>query len=307
MKIYSAPLQGFTEAPWRTAHQAVFGGVDAYYAPFVRLEKEGIRKKDRRDLSGAANDSIRLIPQLIAATPDEMKSLIDFIAGLGWHEIDINLGCPFPPIALRHRGSGILPYPDEAAALLRVVAEYPDLQFSVKMRPGYVSSDEWKALLPMLNETRLERIVMHPRIGKLQYKGIPDQEVFAEFYEAVKHPLVYNGDLHTTDEIDSIIGMFPDLEGIMLGRGLLARPSLASEYQSGETLSDQELYAKVLEMHNRLLTHYSEALEGGEAQLLNKMKTLWEYLLPDLDKKVHKMIRKSTSMQKYLSAINQIY
>ena len=38
MKLYAAPLQGFTEAPWRNFHEEVFGGIDAYYTPFVRIE-----------------------------------------------------------------------------------------------------------------------------------------------------------------------------------------------------------------------------------------------------------------------------
>ena len=40
MKLYAAPLQGFTEAPWRNFHEEVFGGIDAYYTPFVRIERE---------------------------------------------------------------------------------------------------------------------------------------------------------------------------------------------------------------------------------------------------------------------------
>lgn len=45
MKLYAAPLQGFTEAPWRNLHQEVFGGIDAYYTPFVRMEKGEFRNK----------------------------------------------------------------------------------------------------------------------------------------------------------------------------------------------------------------------------------------------------------------------
>ena len=48
MKLYAAPLQGFTEAPWRNLHQEVFGGIDAYYIPFVRMEKGEFRNKDVR-------------------------------------------------------------------------------------------------------------------------------------------------------------------------------------------------------------------------------------------------------------------
>lgn len=45
MKLYAAPLQGFTEAPWRNLHQEVFGGIDAYYTPFVRMEKGEFRNR----------------------------------------------------------------------------------------------------------------------------------------------------------------------------------------------------------------------------------------------------------------------
>lgn len=45
MKLYAAPLQGFTEAPWRNFHEEVFGGIDAYYTPFVRIERGGFRNR----------------------------------------------------------------------------------------------------------------------------------------------------------------------------------------------------------------------------------------------------------------------
>ena len=56
--LYAAPLQGFTELAWRNAHAQVFGGIDAYYTPFVRLEKGEIRNKDKRELLPAGNTSI---------------------------------------------------------------------------------------------------------------------------------------------------------------------------------------------------------------------------------------------------------
>jgi tRNA-dihydrouridine synthase len=72
MKLYAAPLQGFTEAPWRNLHQEVFGGIDAYYTPFVRMEKGEFRNKDVREIASENNTVSRLIPQLIASTPAEL-------------------------------------------------------------------------------------------------------------------------------------------------------------------------------------------------------------------------------------------
>lgn len=62
MKLYAAPLQGFTEAPWRNLHQEVFGGIDAYYTPFVRMEKGEFRNKDVREIASENNTVSRLIP-----------------------------------------------------------------------------------------------------------------------------------------------------------------------------------------------------------------------------------------------------
>ncbi len=305
MKQYVAPLQGFTEAPWRNAHHEIFGGADAYYTPFVRLEHGEFRSKDVRDVSPENNAVPHLVPQLIASKPDELARLAELFCSMGYRKADINLGCPFPLMTGKHKGSGILPHPDEVRALLDELPHHPDVKFSIKMRLGLENVDEWRALLPMLNAAPLERIVLHPRIGRQQYKGTPDREAFASFYEACAHPLVYNGDVQSVEDAYQLMSDFPRLEGIMLGRGLLARPSLAVEIKESRAWSDEELYNKVLVLHNRLLQHYEGCLQG-EAQLLSKLKPYWEYLLPDMDKKVRKAIKKAVRMDKYLAAVRMV-
>ena len=70
LNIFAAPLQGFTEAAWRVAHNEVFGGVDAYFTPFIRYEKGGLRNKDKREVLPENNRGIRLIPQIMASEPE---------------------------------------------------------------------------------------------------------------------------------------------------------------------------------------------------------------------------------------------
>ena len=111
--IYAAPLQGFTEVAWRNAHAQCLGGVDAYYTPFVRLEKGEIRNKDRRDVSPEENTVPRLVPQVIASEPEELKVLTDFLTSQGYREIDVNMGCPFPLIVRRGKGGGYLVFSGE--------------------------------------------------------------------------------------------------------------------------------------------------------------------------------------------------
>ena len=82
MKLYASPLQGFTEAPWRNIHHELFGGIDAYYTPFVRVEKGEFRNKDIRDIEKENNKVTCLIPQLIASTPAELEKLVGLFLAL---------------------------------------------------------------------------------------------------------------------------------------------------------------------------------------------------------------------------------
>lgn len=305
LPIHFAPLQGFTDAPYRNAHETVFGGVETYYTPFVRLEKgESFRNKELREIERENNTVHHLIPQLIAATPDEMRKIVTLFREKGHTEADINLGCPFPMLVRRHKGSGILPYPKEVEELLNTILEFPDMQFSVKMRLGLENPEECLALLPVLNNLPLRQIALHARVGKQQYKGDTNWNAFEAFYHNCKHPLLYNGDIATIEDIDRLMNRFPDLSGVMIGRGLLANPALASEYLKGEKLSREEMHEKVRTFHTLLLSYYEAHLQGND-QLVTKMKSIWEYLLPDMDRKLKKKIHKSTKIEVYRSAVSE--
>ena len=307
LPIHFAPLQGYTDAIYRQAHARIFGGIASYYTPFVRIEHGDFRRKDVRELEAENNRGVVLTPQLIASTPETILHILSLFIEKGYQKVDINLGCPFPTLAKRHNGAGLLPYPDEVKALLSAALEaHPDIRFSVKMRLGWEDSAECMALLPLLNSLPLSHITMHPRLGKQQYKGEVDLEAFQRFYAECEKPLVYNGDLLTLDDIERIESRFPRLAGLMIGRGLLANPALAIEYQQGEPLSPQAMMEKIRLLHADVFSQYGNLLEGGEQQLLTKMRTFWEYLLPDGDRKAKKVIHKTSKLSNYQAAVSNL-
>ena len=75
MKLFLAPLQGLTTVELRNLHEKHFGGVDAYFTPFIRLEKGALRKRDVRDIENSTVS--RLIPQVLAANADELEKIIE--------------------------------------------------------------------------------------------------------------------------------------------------------------------------------------------------------------------------------------
>ena len=324
LKILFAPLQGYTTGIYRKAHAEIFGGVDAYYAPFLRIENEKPREKDLRDLN-SFDGNAREIPQIIANSVDEFKILADALIAKGYTEIDFNMGCPFPMQVNRHRGAGILNDKQTVQKIMdeirkisnangtapAIVKGTAPVKFSVKMRLGQDTPDEAFALLPILNEAPLSQITLHPRLGKQQYKGAIDFKSLEKFYEECHHPLVYNGDITSVSQISEMERRYPKLDGVMIGRGLLAHPSLAAEYKglydkNSATLNcaatSQDFFDKLFQMHQVILDHACKTYQG-DSQILSHVQSFWEYLEPSIPKKIFKKIKKAGKLSEYQEAI----
>ena len=327
MQVLFAPLQGYTTGIYRKAHAEIFGGVDAYYAPFLRMENGRPREKDLRDIdddhdliagvkstgamvNGAKRTGAKTIPQIIANSVNEFRALADAIMQKGFTEIDFNMGCPFPMQVSRHRGAGLLSDTQTVKSIMDEIALLTvknSIKFSVKMRLGQNSPDEAFALLPTLNDAPLAHITLHPRLGKQQYKGAIDFTSFVQFYDECRHPLVYNGDITSVSQMRKMESGYPKLAGIMIGRGMLARPSLAAEYKaasdtSAASISERDLLNKILEMHGKLYKHARSTYQGDN-QILSHIKSFWEYLEPSIPKKAFKKIEKAGNQSEYDAAV----
>lgn len=305
-EVHFAPLQGYTDRIYRNTFDRHFGGISACYTPFIRLEKDGFRNKDLRDSDPAANTAHSLIPQILPGSPEELRQLAGMLRDKGYRHIDINFGCPFPPIACRGKGAGILPYPEKVKSVTATLEEFPEVNFSLKMRLGWENSGECMNLLSIINDLRLCWISIHARTGKQQYKGEVLREDFRSFYRECKHPLFYNGNLKTIENIRKTVEEFPLLRGVSIGRGLLSSPFMAEEFQKKETFTDEIRKKRFSAFHDELFSAYKTSL-NDERLLLQKMKSYWEYFLPETDRKLLKRIRKTNKPEEYLNLTRQIF
>ena len=308
LKVLFAPLQGYTTGIYRAAHAKIFGGVEAYYAPFLRIENGLPRERDLRDLEIQANmpDSPRVIPQVIANSAEEFRILVEALMQEGFTAIDFNMGCPFPMQVNRHRGAGILGDTQAVRGIMDEIARLSAAgaaRFSVKMRLGQESPEEAFALLPILNDAPLTQVTLHPRLGKQQYKGAVDFKSFERFYDECRHPLVYNGDIADVSQIREMERRFPNLAGIMIGRGLLARPSLANEYRTGST--ESKFISKLFQMHQIIFEHARQTFQG-DSQVLAHVQSFWDYLEPSVPKKTFKRIKKAGKFSVYADAVSTL-
>jgi tRNA-dihydrouridine synthase B len=308
IRIHSSPLQGFTDFRFRNAFQSFFGGIDQYIAPYIRVNgKMEIKPANERDILPANNQSLDLIPQIITKDASEFLFVANYVKQLGYKELNWNLGCPYPMVAKRGMGSGLLSKPGEIDEILNKISAEVDIKVSVKMRLGYESSQEIFGVLPVLEKYQLTNIAIHPRIGKQLYKGEVDLLTFEECVRQSSHKIFYNGDITSVRSFREIKDRFPSISHWMIGRGLIADPFLPSMIKADNPVYPEDRYEIFKAFHDSLFSSYEEALSGPK-HILMKMYYFWEYFIqsfPNSAKRLKK-IKKAQSISAYGEVVKQI-
>lgn len=306
--LFVAPLQGFTESPWRHGHASVYGhavGEVEYFTPFLRVEKGEVRRRDIRELSSPLNNNHILTPQALFRDVEELRMIVEVIVAVGYDRLDLNLGCPFPPQWHKGRGAGLLIRPGVLAEIAEYIDSVPEISFSVKMRLGLDDPTEWRRIMPIINKMRLRHLTMHPRIARQEYSGEPYWSEFLWLVKSTPHRVVVNGDIASVERILELRDSFPAIHGVMVGRGLLARPSLYRELIDGRQMGRDERLRLLLQFHSFIFDQYCSAL-CGDSQILNKIKPFWLYLEGEIGRKSWKAIKKSISLTAYREAVKSI-
>ncbi|MBP5797646.1 MAG: tRNA-dihydrouridine synthase family protein [Bacteroidales bacterium] len=308
------PFQGITDAPFRNVFKKHFGGIDKFYTPFFTgIQKDHAKNLQVEEIDPRFNDVETLTPQILSTDAEEILRFASQCKELGYKEINLNMGCPFPRVANKKRGCGLLPYPEKITAMLSTVFERIDLKFSIKCRLGYFDPDEIVPVIDIFNQYPLSELIIHPRIGKQLYKGEADVKRFAELIPMIKAPLVYNGDIISVDSFERISEMVKPVNEFMLGRGLLANPFLAEEIKKNGELNEfsepvcpkkDRLYAYVVDLYEDRLRH-----AGGSPKVLGRMKELWSYLMNSFDEPqdIWRKIKKINALKEYEEAVDAVF
>jgi tRNA-dihydrouridine synthase B len=277
-RLILAPLRGVTTLTYRAVFTAHFGGMDAAMAPFIPTVKAArIKPSLLRDVDPARNaGSLPVIPQIIGRDPEDMAHLCNELFELGYPVTNWNLGCPWPHVANKHRGSGLLPYPDEIDAILGDCLPRCRGRLSVKVRLGYRDPAELLAVVPVLNRYPLDQVTIHARTGVQMYEGQPDLDAFAAAAELLEAPIVYNGDITTPAGFHALASRFPWIDTWMIGRGICVNPLLALQIR-GESVTDEQFRERFRRFHDELRARYADEL-FGTAPLLGRLKELWKYM-----------------------------
>ncbi|MGE0083494.1 MAG: tRNA dihydrouridine synthase [Desulfococcaceae bacterium] len=309
--IYLAPLRGFTSFVFRNVFSCFFKGIDLAVAPFVStVSSTRIKDSMLRDLLPENNREMPVIPQLIGKNPDDFIALAKRLGDMGYDTVNWNLGCPFPQVAKKGRGSGLLPYPDRIDAFLEKVIPAVPVRISVKTRLGRYDVCEISALMPVFNRYPLAELIIHPRTGVQMYEGETHPDVFARCLHVSCHPLVYNGDIRTQEDFRTLSARFPEIDRWMIGRGILSNPFLPENIRkaqrgTGEAEeTDEEKIRRFREFHNALFAEYLPVFSGTH-HLVGRMIGYWHYFADIFaeNPKFVKKLRKTGTAEDYMETV----
>ena len=307
--LLSSPLQGFTDFRFRNAQNKLFGGIDTFYSPYIRLNGKMIIKPSyERDLLPENNCDLEVIPQVITNDADEFLFVANYVRALGYKELNWNLGCPYPMVTKSGMGSGMISNPNKINRVLERAHSESDIIISMKMRLGYDTTEEILDVLPVLDKYPIKNIAIHARIGKQLYKGGVHLDAFQQCIDNTKHKLYYNGDITSVAKFHEMQQRFPSIDHWMIGRGLIADPFLPTMIKNNTHEYPENKIDLFSAFHDTLYAIYSESLSGS-THILLKMYHLWEYFSTTFNDphKVLKKIKKAQSIRNYEAAVAEIF
>ncbi|WP_417334788.1 tRNA dihydrouridine synthase [Halobacteriovorax marinus] len=299
-----APIRGVTNYILRNALEQTFGGADSSISPYIVTKENGELNKRQLEDSLFAKNLIPTTAQILTKEVDQFIHAAKHFKDLGVQKVNLNMGCPYPMVANRTKGSGLLLHPGRVEKLLTEIKEKCPLELSVKIRLGRESKDEIKEIIPIINALDIKDFTIHARLGKQLYKGVVDLDGFEECLPLLKYTPCYNGDIKTPSDFENISKRFPQIKRWMIGRAALSNPALLSQIR-GEEYNEQKYRALFIKMHKLMSEEYLSR-ENAKSDYLQRMREHWLYFKDIFvdERKVYKKIKKAKSIDEFHNVID---
>lgn len=269
--VILAPMAGVTDLPFRLLCREQ--GCGMVVTEMVSAKAILYKNKNTRELLTVRPEERPAAVQLFGSDPEIMAEIAAQIEDGPYDVIDVNMGCPVPKIVNNGEGSALMRDPKRAEAVLSAMVRAVKKPVTVKFRKGFndesVNAVEFAK---MAESCGVAAVAVHGRTREQYYSGKADWDIIRRVKEAVKIPVIGNGDIFTPQDAKRMMEE-TGCDGLMVARGAKGNPWIFRRINhyldTGELLPEpsiEEIREMVLR-HGRMLVEYK-----GESTAMREMR-----------------------------------
>jgi len=264
-----APMAGVTDTLFRRVIRGL-GGCGLLMTEFT--SSEGITRSATKTLRYLyfQEDEHPITAQLFGANPAVMAEAAKMVEDLGYDAVDINLGCPAKKV-VKCGGSGLLRDLPLLGEIFRSVRAAVRIPLTIKLRAGWdENSIVAVEVAKLAEECGVEGLAVHPRTREQGYSGRADWSLIAAVKQAVKIPVIGNGDINAPEDAERIVNE-TRCDAVMIGRAAATNPWIFAQMAQYAATGRYHIPTDA-DRHRLLSGYYQEITAANLPDGVGKMK-----------------------------------
>jgi tRNA-dihydrouridine synthase B len=301
-----APMAGVTDTLFRRVIRGL-GGCGLLMTEFT--SSEGITRSAAKTLRYLyfQEDEHPITAQLFGANPEVMAEAARMVEDLGYDAVDINLGCPAKKV-VKCGGSGLLRDLPLLGEIFKAVRAAVKIPLTIKLRAGWDDKSIVAVEVAKLAESLgVEGVAVHPRTRAQGYAGAADWNIIAAVKQAVKIPVIGNGDINAPEDAER---MFRETgcDAVMIGRAAATNPWIFRQIEQLDATGRYDQPSELDRFH-LISTYFCHLVEAGLPDAIGKMKQFASSFTHGVRNgaELRRQIHSSQSPQEVIERVNMFF